>query len=80
MFDIVAIDDDPRMLSLLPYRILRRGKVSVSKIAYRNGKKFLMRTRVIPQRRSAGRAEMKAALIAAVADMFISIVRAADRH
>lgn len=80
MFDTIAGDGDPRMFSLLPYRVMRRGKVSVSESAGRNGKKVVMRTGVIPKRRSAGRAEMKAGFVATVANMLIHFVLAANRH
>ena len=80
MLDTVTVDGNPRVLAFLPYRVMRRGKVPVSKSACRDREQVAMRTGVIPERRPAGRAEMKIGFIAAVADMLIDLMLAADRH
>ncbi len=68
------------MLAFFPYRVMWRGKVSVSKSAYRDGEKVVMRAGVIPERRSTRRAEMETGAVGAVADMLIDFMFAADRH
>lgn len=80
MLDTVAVDCHPRMLALLPYRVLRCGKVLVGKCAHSNGEHFAIRTGVIPERRAAVGAEMEVRAVAAVADMLINLMLAADRH
>ena len=80
MFDIAALDGHPRVLSPLPYRVNRRGKVLVRKRAYGNGKKCPMWKGMIPERGCTSRAEMEGGDIAAVADMFVDVVFAADGH
>lgn len=80
MFDIVADNRDPIMLAIFPYRVLRWREVLVGKAAHGNGEQVAKRPGMIPERRSAYRAEMETGRIAAVADMLIDLVLAADGH
>ena len=80
MFDAVAIDVDPRVLAPLPYRVMRSGELPVCKSADRDGVKFGIGAGVIPERRSAGRAEMENRAVTTIADMLVYLILASNRH
>ena len=80
MLDCLAGDIDPAMLALLPYRIVRRRKVAIGKIAHRYGKEGVVRAGMIPKRASACRAEMEVGGLTAVTNMFVNAGLAAYRH